>query len=193
MFVIREFPGGTGRNNTKITEHRPCVNSAYIFILSLGLIALFYGCNNVNTGFYSRVLNDFDSTSYFIALDIKSPSYRGRAIIENDNLYRFLNKTRGYDKGKYMSYMKRILMHNRKLKIRDRDFDLWSFMKVFEIEKVVLAANRGRDNFIAYYFNGSILNYGITDDERNAIINQLFYWGVPARIDTITGNLVIGW
>lgn len=168
------------------------MNSAYIFILSLALIAFFYGCKNVNTGFYSRVLNDFDSTSYFIALDIKSPSYRGRAIIENDNLYRFLNKTRGYDKGKYISYMKRIIIHNRKLKIHDKDFDLWSFMKVLEIEKVVLAANRGRDNFIAYYFNGSILNYGIGDDERNAIINQLFYWGVPARFDSITGNLVIG-
>lgn len=192
MFIIREFPGGTGRYNTKITEHHSCVNSAYIFILSLALIALFYGCNNVNNGFYSRVLNDFDSTSYFIALDIKSPSYRGRAIIENDNLYRFLNKTRGYDKGKYISYMKRILMHNRKLKIKDKDFDLWSFMKVFEIEKVVLAANRGRDNFIANYFNGSLLNYGISDEERNAIINQLFYWGVPARFDPITGNLVIG-
>jgi hypothetical protein len=37
-----------------------------------------------------------------------------------------------------------------------------------------------------------LLNYGITDIEQNAIINQLFYWEIPAKIGKLTGELIIG-
>jgi hypothetical protein len=45
----------------------------YIFIILIILNNPFTGCTNMNSPFYNKVLSDFDTTSYFIALDIKSP------------------------------------------------------------------------------------------------------------------------
>ena len=88
--------------------------------------------------------------------------------------------------------MKRTLRHHRALKITDKDIIVWKFIKVTELESVIKAAYRGRDNFVANYFNGTVINYGITDIQQNAIINQLFYWEIPAKIDKLTGDLMIG-
>ena len=163
-----------------------------IFITFLILKNPFIACTNTNSPFYNQVLNDFDSTSYFIALKIKSQYYKGPAIIQNNNLYKYLHKTKGLDKGKYILYMKRILWHHRALKTTDMDILTWKFIKVSEVESVVINANQGRDKFVANYFDGIILNYGITEEEQNAIITQLFYWEIPARFDKLTGDLIIG-
>ena len=164
----------------------------YIFIILIILNNPFTGCTNMNSPFYNKVLNDFDTTSYFIALDIKSPSYKGRSIIENNNLYLYLHKTKGFNKERYESFMKRILSRHRALKIEDKDLSDWKFIKVYESESVIRNADQGSDNFVAHYFNGVILNYGITEKEQNAVINQLFYWEIPAKFEQLTGNLVIG-
>jgi hypothetical protein len=95
-----------------------------IFILIIILNNPFTSCTNTNSPFYNQVLNDFDTTSYFIAVDIKSPFYKGRTIIENNNLYLFLNKTKGFHKQRYLSYMERTLTHHRALKITDKDIRL---------------------------------------------------------------------
>lgn len=164
----------------------------YIFVVLIILNTPFTGCTNMNTPFYNKVLNDFDTTSYFIALDIKSPYYKGRAIIENNNLYQYLHKTKGFDKERYESFMKRILSRHRPLKIEDKDLSDWEFIKVYELESVIRNADQGSDNFVAHYFNGVILNYGITEKEQDAVINQLFYWEIPAKFEKLSGNLVIG-
>jgi len=91
-----------------------------IFTIVLILKNPFVACTNANSSFYNQVLNDFDTTSYFIAVDINSPYYKGRAIIENNNLYQYLNKTKGFDKEKYIYFMKGTLRHHRALKITDK-------------------------------------------------------------------------
>lgn len=159
-----------------------------IIILKNPLIS----CTNAHSSFYNIILNDYDTTSYFIAVDINSPFYKGRTIIENNNLYQYLHKTKGYDKEKYIYYMKSTLRHHRALKITDKDIIDWKFIEVSELESVVLIANSGRDNFVAHYFNGVVFNYGVTEKEQNAVINQLFYWEIPAKFDKVTGNLIIG-
>ena len=40
------------------------------------IILIIISCKNPNSSFYNQVLNDFDTTSYFIAVDIKSPFYK---------------------------------------------------------------------------------------------------------------------
>ncbi len=152
----------------------------------------FVACTNANSSFYNQVLNDYDTNSYFIAVDIRSPYYKGRTIIENNNLYQYLHKAKGFDKEKYVLYMKRTLRHHRALKIEDKDILDWKFIKVSDVQSVILNANQGRDSFVANYFNGTVLNDAITEKEQNAIIDQLFYWQIPARIDKLTGNLIIG-
>jgi len=161
----------------------------------IGLIFMIFiilSCKNPNSPFYNKVLNDFDTTSYFIAVDIKSPFYKGRTIIENNNLYMYLHKTKGFDKVKYIYFMKRTLRYHRVLKISDKDIVAWKFKKVTELEGVIHIATSGRDNFVANYFNGTVLNSGISDIEQNAIIDQLFYWEIPVKIDKLTGELIIG-
>ncbi|MGC1392496.1 MAG: hypothetical protein WA816_15780 [Bacteroidales bacterium] len=166
--------------------------------ISFGIAVLIFmilnivSCKNPDSAFYNKVLNDFDTTSYFIAVDIKSPFYKGRTIIENNNLYLYLSKTKGFDKGKYIYFMKRTLRHHRALKVTDKDIIVWKFIKVTELESVIHVADQGRDNFVANYFNGTVINFGVTDIEQNAVINQLFYWEIPAKIDKLTGELMIG-
>jgi len=189
------------KNPAIMTEHENkgkinCMNS--IKLKSYGIFGLIFmifiiiSCKNSNSSFYNKVLNDFDTTSYFIAVDIKSPFYKGRTIIENNNLYMYLHKTKGVDKVKYIYFMKRTLSHHRAVKITDKDFVDWKFIKVTELEVVIHNADLGRDNFVANYFNGTVLNSVITDIEQNAIINQLFYWEIPAKIGKLTGELIIG-
>jgi hypothetical protein len=91
----------------------------------------------------------------------------------------------------YQSYIKKILSHGRTLNIPDKAFAVWHFKKVYESESVIKNANRGRDDFVAFYFNGVVLNFGFTDLEKYAIINQLFYWEIPVKTDKITGELFI--
>jgi hypothetical protein len=162
-----------------------------VLIIVLILKNPFVACTNINSQFYNTVLNDFDTSSYFIAFDIKSPTYRGHTIIENNNLYLFLHKTKGFNKERYKSFMKRILIHHKALRIEEKDLYVWKFRKVHDLESVIKIANRGRDNFVAYYFNGKVLNYGLTDKERDAVISQLFYWEFPAKIDKLTGDLIL--
>jgi hypothetical protein len=176
----------------KSISQNPFRISGLIFIIILIIKNPFIACTNPNSQFFNNVLNDFDLTSYFIAIDIKSPFYIGRTIIENDDLYRFLHQTKGFDRDKYKSFMKRILIHNKTLKVDEKDIELWKFKKVYEVESVIQVANKARDNFIANYFNGTVMNYGILEKECNAVINQLFYWGIPAKFDKMTGEVVIG-
>ncbi len=167
----------------------------FFALMALMLVIIFYSltsCTRADNKFYKQVLSDFDSSAYFIALNVKSPEYRGRVIIKNNNLYGFLHEGKGLSKTKYMSYMTRILSHNRSMRIKDRDFLKWKFIRVTEVESVDLVANEGRDKFVDHFFNGVVLNYGIPEEERNSIINQLFFWSIPARFDQLTGDLMIG-
>ena len=88
--------------------------------------------------------------------------------------------------------MKSTLMHHRTLKIEDKDIVMQKFIKVDVVESVIFNTNQGSDNFIAKYFNGTVLNFGVTEKEQNAIINQLFFWDIPAKIEKLTGELIIG-
>ena len=179
-------------NKGKINSMNSIKLKSYGIFGLIFMIFIIISCKNSNSSFYNKVLNDFDTTSYFIAVDIKSPFYKGRTIIENNNLYMYLHKTKGFDKVKYIYFMKRTLRHHRVLKISDKDIVAWKFKKVTELESVIHVANRGRDNFVANYFNGTVLNSGITDIEQNAIIDQLFYWEIPAKIDKLTKEIIIG-
>jgi hypothetical protein len=180
------------KHNGKLKTGQYFSITGVAFIIFLILINPFSACTKVNTAFYDKILSDFDTNSYFVALDIKSSSYKGRVIIENNNLFQYLNKTKGLTREKYQSFMRRILVHHKVLKIDNKDFFASNFIKVSEVASVTQIANHGVNYFVANYFNGVVLNYGIPENERNAIINQLFYWDYPSKIETQSGNLIIG-
>lgn len=161
----------------------------YLFLLLSAI--LFYSCSKGNTAFYNTVLNDFDSSSYYVALNIKSPYYKGRVIIENDDLYKYLNKTLGYDKIRYQSVMQKILARRRYLKVDEKDLIKWKFIEVPQVSSVIFNANKGVNGFIAQYFDGVVLNPGLSYDEIHAVINQLFYWEIPIRVDPVSHQLLL--
>ena len=159
-----------------------------IILLSVLLLS---SCSTNNNAFYDKVLSDFGVTSYFIALDISSSAYTGRVIIENNDLYNFMNKTKGWDKKSYGQKMKKILVHRRVLKINDTDLLKWKFIQVKEVTNVYLNVNKGTNNFIKNYFNGSMFKYEVDFDEMHAVINQLFYWNIPVKFDSVSGELLL--
>jgi hypothetical protein len=146
-------------------------------------LLLVISCADKDPEFFNKMLGDFNKHSYFIAIDIRSDEYRGRVIVENNDLYTFLNKTRGWDTQKYKYMIKKIIIHGRTLKIKNTASLSLKYIKVKEINKVYLNANKGADSFIKYYFNGRVFKYDISVDEMNAVINQLFYWRIPIKID----------
>lgn len=161
-------------------------------ILFLLIVIMMYSCTKPDTTFYDTVLGNINKGSYFVAFNIRSPSYKGRIVIQNENLYNFLHNTKGLDTLKYKTYMEKILVHKRTIKIKENDLSKWNFHKVEDVPSVILNANTGSDNFIDHYFDGIVLKYGITEEEMYAVINQLFYWQIPCKIGSETGELLIG-
>jgi hypothetical protein len=137
------------------------------------------------------VLDDFGNKSYFIALNLKSTVYKGRVIIENNDLYNYLNKTRAWDKISYKSKLESILIHRRTLIVNSTDLIKWKFIRVSEVNNVYLNANKGINSFISSYFEGTLFKYDVREDEMHAVINQLFYWKIPVRFDNVTGQLML--
>ena len=166
--------------------------SGLLFIIIMILTGTFTGCSQDDSAFYDKILNDFDTNSYYVAIDISSSSYKGRVLFENNDLYLLLHKTKGLDKQEYKSFMKRKLIHHRTLKIRTNPFEILNFIKVTEQERVDVSANQGENEFIARYFNGRVLNDEVPLIERYAIINQLFFWDIPVKLDKMSGKIIIG-
>jgi hypothetical protein len=160
-------------------------------IIILGILSL-TSCSKADMSFFNKVLHDYDSTSYFITVDLKSDSYKGRALIENRNLYHFFNETQGFDTAKYVAYMRKTLTKHKKISLKGRDIIKFNFLKVEDNMNVLLQAGKGRNSFVAAYFDGSVLNFGIPLSEQYAVINQLFYWEYAVKRDQLTGNLLIG-
>ncbi len=102
-----------------------------------------------------------------------------------------MNKTKGWDKKSYGQKMKKILVHRRVLKINDTDLLKWKFIQVKEVTNVYLNVNKGTNNFIKNYFNGSVFKYEVDFDEMHAVINQLFYWNIPVKFDSVSGELLL--
>ncbi len=179
-----EFTEGRGKNRKRLLSE---------LIISLLVLSAFFlhSCTTGNPAFFDKVLSNFDSSSYFISLNIKSPTYKGKALIKNDELYSYLNKTEGISKARYLKKMKRLLLHNRYLRVDEKDLGKWKFIKVKPVDSVIYAANQGVNKFIAQYFDGVVMSPGLNYDQIHAVIAQLFYWGIPLRVDPVSKQILL--
>ena len=140
--------------------------------------------------FIEQVLSSYDRYSYYVAINVKSEQ-DGRYIIENDDFFYFYQQTEGLDKQEYAQKVKGKFQNNEIFDLRNIDLSKWNFIRVKEIPTISESAKKGREKFIETYFEGRVLKDGITDNERAAIVDQLFKWQIPANIDDETGYLVI--
>ncbi len=136
--------------------------------------------------FIDRVTNDFERYSYFLSIKVgEKVSY----IIENDDLYYYVQNIKSIGKEQYQKEIKVKLINGGSFEINNPNSN---FIKVPNIPSVVANAKKGADEFIKVYFdNGKVLKDGVTDDERTVIIQKRFEWEIASKIDDETGYLVI--
>lgn len=156
--------------------------------------------------FYDKVLDDMQCMyCSHIAIEVESSVYTGRVTIDNNELYFFLNNTKGYDKTVYKNFVKKLLINKEKLKLDDaflsdsketilvKTTNLVRFEIVKDSDEIKEIAAKGKEEFIKHYFrkpsNLFVINKGIKD--WNSIINKLFEWQIATFIDDETGFLVI--
>ena len=69
-------------------------------------------CSPTNTfqknDFYDIILNNFNENSYYLTFKVESSNYNGDIVIENDDLYYYLQKSKKISKRKYIEYLKNI-------------------------------------------------------------------------------------
>jgi hypothetical protein len=80
---------------------------AFLFISCIAL-------KNSNSNFYDKVINDFRDDCYF--LSIKSEN-KVTYIVENDDLYYYLQKQKAIDKEQYIKKIKEKLINKSTIEI----------------------------------------------------------------------------
>lgn len=142
------------------------------------------------SSFIDKIINDFERYSWFLVIEIKSSSYNGKIIVENNELFYYLNHSKHLDKEQYKLEIKDKLKHHLPIDIQDVSFCQYKI--ITNNKRVAANVKKGKDEFIKIYFdNGTTLKDDITDDERTAIIQKLFEWEIACKIDDETGYLVI--
>ena len=145
--------------------------------------------------FFNFVLSDFRTSSSFIVVDIKKQSYIEKAVIENMFLYCYFYLTERLDKISYKDMMKEKLTHHIPIELNDsilKSEPRIQFMIIPQVKRVDSVAQKGIEQFIDFYFaRGKVQKIGLTDEERNAIIQKLFEWEIVSYIDDETGAFAI--
>ena len=118
------------------------------------LILLLSSCMNNTPTFFDKLLNDFDRYSLFISIKINSLEYSGRVIIENDDLFYYLNQTQKLDKEQYKKVIKEKLIKDGPLDIGKASLVKWNFIKVANIESVNKNAKKGLMNLLIPILTG---------------------------------------
>ena len=139
--------------------------------------------------FYNAVLCELSMHSIYIVVNVESSDYTGKATIENESLYSFFYKTRGFDEKQYRSYVRKVLTDNTKIHLENTDLDKWFFKKTKIIESVENNAKKGKEIFISQYFTNRLIKKDINEEVENAVITKLFEWKIATQTDDESGML----
>jgi hypothetical protein len=198
-----------------------------ILVLSLLLLTPQI-CFGQDSKFFDTVLEyERCRDCYFLSFEVESGKYTGKVVIENDDLFNFLSKTRGFDKTQYKEFARDLLVNKKKLVLdksnvesdgtflKIRGVSEHEFRVVNEIPYIEGISAQGCVAFVRHYFlaepvesavapvsedcrefirkqNGDLLiRSGLSTMERSIVINKLFEWQIPARIDDYSGALTI--
>ncbi len=163
------------------------------FFITIAIIFLSMGsCSQRdNSEFVNKIANDFSRNSYFIVLNVKMPKEEVTSIIENDDLYYFFHKTRGYNESKYKKDIIHIIRESKKLNITETYFFNFGFIRINNQSKIYDEIKKGKDFIIGKYFRNHVIIDGLSDEDRGVLIKFLFDWGIASRIDDETGYLVL--
>lgn len=139
--------------------------------------------------FCQKVVSDFSANSNFLILCIDDTNEK--IAIENDDLFVCMNRNKKISKKKYKYKVCKILKHQGLITSRDICNEEDFVYKVLYNEQVEINAKHGKDKFIEFYFNDFVLKGGISQDEKFAVVSQLFEWEIPCYIDDESGMLLM--
>lgn len=162
------------------------------YIITFVILVSMQDCSqNRHSHFVDKITSDFSRGSYYIVVNVKLSGVVTTSLIENDDLYYFFHKTKGYDEARYKNEVRNIFKKELMLNVAETDFSKFGFIKVVRIPKLDEEAKKGKDFIVGKYFNNHVIVNGVKGNERNALIKLLFDWNVPSKIDDETGYLVI--
>ncbi len=162
-----------------------------LFIIILILVSLAaYSQKNDNI-FFEKLLNDFSKNSYFILVKSDSQNKSTYYLIENDDLYYFFHETKGLDKTEYQKFMIPLLKYHKSIYLSNKDIFKFGFIKLTKNEHLGGKATIDKDAFVDNFFKGRVLKEGLSVEEKNYIVQVLFYWQIAAKIDDESGFLII--
>lgn len=127
--------------------------SSILFLMIMTLV-----CKSQVFDFYDKVLG-FDDCRYcyFISLDVSSDEYTGKVIIENDDLYIFLNKTKGFEKEQYKKFVKELLVSKKPLILENATLDKENyFLNVDKVSEKKFRVLKDSDKFESFFSEGCI-------------------------------------
>ncbi|MGB7067861.1 MAG: hypothetical protein WBD22_00010 [Pyrinomonadaceae bacterium] len=197
-------------------------------LLFLFLLLMAQTCFGQSNKFFDTILEyERCRDCYFLSIDVASEKYSGNVVIENDDLFGFLNKTRGLDKTQYKEFAKDLLVNKKKLVLDKSNVESdGTFLKikgvsehefrvVNEIPDIEAVSAQGCVAFVKHYFPAEsieaavapvsedcrefirrqnddlLMKSGLSTMERSVVINKLFEWEIPTRMDDYSGSLTI--
>ena len=148
---------------------------------------------------YDDLLEEFkvNRANNLIFLDIDSDAYKGRAAIENADLFLFLKKTKGINEKTYKLFVKDLLENNKKLNVCTSNLEEARFILLKgQYKQVNETAKKGKDAFIKQYFQEELIKYDIINEVKDigvmyAIADKLFEWKITTYVDDITALIAI--
>ncbi len=142
------------------------------------------------TNFFKKVVSDHNRHSYFVVVNVCSPTYNGKIAVENSDLYSFFHAQNKITETSYEKIIIDKLSKNECLKIKTSKLEN-NFTKVRNIAAVNKTAQKGMKVFVETYFNNNVLKSEINGEYRAAIICKLFEWKIACKTDDESGYLII--
>lgn len=140
--------------------------------------------------FYDSIINDLRDNSYYAIISVKTQSYSGNAIVENDNLYHYYNTTEGLSVAEYKKTVYNLLSKKSTIILSDEDVKKWGFTK---LNKSILEESERieKTNISTIYAKGYIDEVEISEEQKAAMIYQLYQMNILSYIDDESGYLVL--
>lgn len=141
--------------------------------------------------FITKVTGDFSRNSVFIAVQVTLANESISSVIENDDLYYYFHKTKGYNEATYKHEIIKILKSKKAVPVTSADFVKYGFRQVNEMKDLQEEARKGKSLLLNKYFKDNVLVKGVKKETRDVLISLLFEWNIASRIDDESGYLVI--
>lgn len=127
-------------------------------------------CAAQNKEFIEYILDDFECRSCnFVVLEVIAGDFVGNVTVENDDLYSYLEKTEGFGKVQYKTYVTSLIQSNQSLVLKNASLDDSGyfikikgstdreFQVVLKYDDIDEIASKGCETFVRYYFLGEEL------------------------------------